>query len=306
MTFTESKGGSRTAPTVFEGVWPALITPFREDAIDRETFRRLIDFQIGHGVHGVVPCGTTGESATLSHHEHRSVIDLALEAVDGRVPVLAGSGSNSTRETIALTRSAQASGAAGALLITPYYNKPTQNGLMRHYLAVADAVDLPLVLYNVPGRTAVDMLPETIARLAEHPNIIAIKEATADMERASWIRRLCGDAILLISGDDATFFPFLAVGGRGVISVCANIAPRHMVALWRHWNMGNLDAARREHEELLEINRLLFCETSPIPVKAAAAMLDLCGPELRLPLFRISEPNRILLRAEMERLALLP
>lgn len=289
---------------MFEGVFTALITPFNDDRVDEAALTRLIDFQIRAGIAGLVPCGTTGESATLSHEEHRRVIEVCVQHAAGRVPVIAGTGSNATSETVALTRFAKEVGAAGALLITPYYNKPTQEGLFRHYQTVADAVDLPLVLYNVPGRTAVDMQPETVARLADTPHIVAIKEATADMERAAVLWQLCGEKITLISGDDATFLPFLAVGGGGVISVSANIAPQHMVALWQHWQQGQLTDARRVHAQLLDINRQLFCETNPIPIKAAVAMMGLCGPEIRLPLTPLVDGHRPALQHAMQNLGL--
>ncbi|MBF0426915.1 MAG: 4-hydroxy-tetrahydrodipicolinate synthase [Magnetococcales bacterium] len=277
---------------MFEGVICALITPFQDGRVDGPSMRRLIDYQISQGVQGIVPCGTTGESATLSHDEHREVIRLCLEHVNGRVPVIAGTGSNSTAESIALTRFAREAGASGALLITPYYNKPTQNGLVTHYRAVAEAVDIPLVLYNVPGRTAVDMQAETVARLAELPNVVGVKEATANMERASTIRALCGDKITLLSGDDATFMPFLAVGGHGVISVSANVAPAQMAAIYKSWRAGDSKGALRAHDALLALNQKLFCETNPIPIKAAAHMLGLCGPEIRLPLTPMSDVHR--------------
>lgn len=289
---------------MFKGVFTALITPFRDGQVDTTALANLIEFQINNGISGLVPCGTTGESATLSHTEHRHVIDTCLRVVNGRVPVIAGTGSNSTAETIELTRFAQEAGANGALLITPYYNKPTQEGLVRHYRTVADAVDIPLVLYNVPGRTGVDMQADTITRLATHPNIVAVKEATANMERASVILQQTDGQISLLSGDDATFLPFLAVGGKGVISVTTNIAPDQMVELWNHFCKGDLTASRRCHTRLLEINRLLFCETNPIPVKAAAAMMGLCGPEIRLPLTPLAESYREPLRQAMRRIGL--
>ena len=289
---------------MFKGVFTALITPLKNGHVDDEALARLIEWQIAGGVDGVVPCGTTGESATLSHAEHRHVIEFCVQRVAGRVQVIAGTGSNATSETIELTRFAQEVGASGALLITPYYNKPTQEGLFYHYQTVADAVDLPLVLYNVPGRTAVDMKPETVARLAKHGRIVAIKEATADMERASLLLQLCGDDMTLISGDDATFLPFLAIGGHGVISVTANIVPDQMVALWQHCLKSDWATARRLHGRLLDINRRLFCETNPIPIKAAAAMMGLCGPEIRLPLTPLAETYRPSLRQAMEDLGL--
>ncbi|MBF0454136.1 MAG: 4-hydroxy-tetrahydrodipicolinate synthase [Magnetococcales bacterium] len=289
---------------MFEGVFSALITPFTNGRFDRQAFTRLVEYQIQQGISGVVPCGTTGESATLTHDEHKEVIQFCVELVNGRVPVIAGTGSNATQESIALTRFAKEVGADGALLITPYYNKPTQEGLYQHYKAVATAVDIPIVLYNVPGRTAVDMGADTVARLAETANIVAVKEATANLERASIIHKKCGDSIALISGDDATFLPFLAVGGRGVISVSANIATAAMVALWKAWLRGDWATAHARHQDLLDLNGLLFCETSPIPIKAAAEMLGLSGPELRLPLTPLSPEHRQPLRQAMEALNL--
>jgi 4-hydroxy-tetrahydrodipicolinate synthase len=290
---------------MFEGVFSALVTPFDGGQLDRSAMDRLLEYQIQGGVAGVVPCGTTGESATLDHAEHREVIRSCVERVAGRVKVIAGTGSNSTAETIQLTRYAKEVGADGALLITPYYNKPGQEGLFLHYKAVSEAVDLPLLLYNVPGRTAVDLQPQTVARLAEIETIVAIKEATADMERAAVIRQLCGDKMALISGDDATFLPFLVVGGQGIISVTANVAPSAVVGLWDAWKAGDLPGARGHHERLLALNRALFCETNPIPVKAAAAMMGLCGPEIRLPLTPLAASNRPLVLASLRGLGLL-
>ncbi|MBF0382669.1 MAG: 4-hydroxy-tetrahydrodipicolinate synthase [Magnetococcales bacterium] len=290
---------------MFEGVFSALITPFSNGSFDKDAMARLVEYQLEQGITGVVPCGTTGESATLNHQEHKDVIRFCVELVAGRVPVIAGTGSNATAESIELTRFAKEVGADGALLITPYYNKPTQQGLYQHYKAVANAVDMPIVLYNVPGRTALDMQADTIARLAKISNIVAVKEATANMERASIIHKQCGDDITLISGDDATFLPFLAVGGGGVISVSANIATKAMVALWQAFKDGDWQTARRHHQDLLDLNGLLFCETSPIPIKAATAMMGLCGPELRLPLTELEEKNREPLRQAMLELGLL-
>lgn len=291
---------------MFTGVFTALVTPFKNGQVDYDALGRLIEFQIENRVNGVVPCGTTGESATLSHAEHRRVVEFCVQQVAGRVHVLAGSGSNATKETLTLSRFAKEARASGALLITPYYNKPTQEGLFQHYRAVAEAVELPLVLYNVPGRTAVDLTPETVARLAEHPRIVAIKEATADMQRASQLVQRCGHNMVLISGDDATFLPFLAVGGQGIISVTANVAPAQMVALWEAWQTGRVADAQREHARLLTLNGLLFCETNPIPVKTAVAMMGLCRPEMRLPLTPLSEIHRPPLQHAMEKLGLLP
>ncbi len=290
---------------MFEGVYSALVTPFADGGLDRDAMARLVEYQIEKGISGLVPCGTTGESATMTHDEHKEVIRFCVELAAGRVPVIAGTGSNATRESIELTRFAGEAGADGALLIAPYYNKPTQEGLYRHYKAVADAVDIPIILYNVPGRTALDMTADTVARLSEVANIVGIKEATANMERASIIHKRCGEAMTLISGDDATFLPFLAVGGKGVISVSANIATAAMVGLWRAWQSGDYVTAHRHHQELLDLHGLLFCETNPIPIKAAVNMMGLCSPELRLPLTPLAEENREPLRRAMEELNLL-
>ncbi|MBF0138767.1 MAG: 4-hydroxy-tetrahydrodipicolinate synthase [Magnetococcales bacterium] len=289
---------------MFKGVYTALITPFKDGGIDWDALGRLLDDQVEAGVSGVVPCGTTGESATLDHDEHRQVIQFCVERVQKRLHVVAGTGSNSTRESIALTRHARDVGADGALIITPYYNKPGQEGLVRHYTRIAEAVDIPIVLYNVPGRTAVDMTADTVIRLSQVKGIVAIKEATANMERAAVIHQRCGTAMTLLSGDDATFLPFLAVGGQGIISVTANIAPRLMVAVWQAWQQGDVGLARSRHEQLLDLNRILFCETNPIPVKAAAAMLGLCSEEIRLPLTPLAKDNQQRVRDVMGELGL--
>ncbi|MEO5365704.1 MAG: 4-hydroxy-tetrahydrodipicolinate synthase [Magnetococcus sp. WYHC-3] len=287
---------------MFEGVHVALVTPFREGRPDLEALTRIIEHVIAGGVAGLVPCGTTGESATMSHEEHREVIRHTVRQAAGRVKVMAGTGSNATAESIQLTRYAREVGADAALLITPYYNKPTQEGLYQHYRAVADAVDLPLFLYNVPGRTALDMSAETVIRLAQVPRIVGIKEATANMERASLVHQGTGGRMVLLSGDDATFLPFLAIGGHGVISVTANVVPAAVCAVYNAWRAGDTAAALVAHEALLELNGLMFCETNPIPVKAAMAMAGLCGPELRLPLTPLTSVNAQRLAAAMQRM----
>src|SRR5512139_2303704 len=251
----------------FEGAITALVTPMRNGKVDEQGLVDLIEFQITRGIHGIVPCGTTGESATLSHEEHGRVIDIAVAESRGRVPVIAGTGSNSTAEALRLTRHAKEAGADGALLITPYYNKPTQEGLYRHFAHIAERVDIPIVLYNVPGRTGVNLLPETVARLTEFRNIVAIKEATADLRQASRIVELCGERIALISGDDFTVLPLLSVGGKGVISVVSNVAPALMARLVDAFAAGDLAAAREAHYRLLPLSEAMFIETNPIPVK---------------------------------------
>ncbi len=277
---------------MFKGAMTALVTPFSNGRFDEGAYRELIEFQIAGGIDGLIPCGTTGESATLSHQEHDRVVEFCVEVSAGRVPVIAGAGSNSTAEALRLTTHAREVGADGALLITPYYNRPTQEGLYRHYLSIADAVDIPMVIYNVPSRTGTDILPETLARLASHPNVVAVKEATGSLKRAAEIKRLCGDSLAMLSGDDFTFFPFLAVGGDGVISVVSNVVPKETAALYDAFAAGNLGEARRLHYLLFPLMEAMFLETNPIPVKAALAAMGKIREELRLPLVPLAEKHR--------------
>ncbi len=277
---------------MFRGAITALVTPFRNGRVDEEAYRELIDWQIRQGVDGIVPCGTTGESATLSHEEHNRVIDIAVDEAKGRVPVIAGTGSNSTAEAIRLTRHAKEAGADGALLITPYYNKPTQEGLYQHYKRVAEETKFPLVLYNVPSRTGVNLLPETVARLAEIPDIVGIKEATGDMRQVSEILEKCGDKISVLSGDDFTVLPLLSLGVRGVISVVSNVAPADMAELVRAFDSGDLARARELHYRLMPLARAMFFETNPIPVKTALSLMGKIHLELRLPLCEMKPENR--------------
>ena len=274
---------------MFRGAYTALITPFKNGRIDDEALTRLVNDQIDGGIHGLVPCGTTGESPTLSHAEHVHVVEVVMRAAAGRVPVLAGAGSNSTREAIDLSRACKELGVAGTLQITPYYNKPPQEGLVRHFTEVADAVGLPIILYNVPGRTGVDLQPQTVATLAKHPLVQGIKEATGDMHRAAQIRELCGPDFDLLSGDDFTLLPFLSVGGDGVISVVTNIDPGVMAQMCEAAKEGDWARARTCHQKQLPLCRALFTESNPIPVKAAMAMLGRCEPEIRSPLRPLPE-----------------
>ncbi|MBW1823757.1 MAG: 4-hydroxy-tetrahydrodipicolinate synthase, partial [Deltaproteobacteria bacterium] len=264
---------------------------FKEGKIDEEGFRDLIEFHITNGTDAIVPCGTTGESATLTHKEHEQLIDLSIEAANHRVPVIAGTGSNSTAEAIKLTTYAKKTGADGALLITPYYNKPTQEGLYNHYKAIAEETDLPLILYNVPSRTAVNMLPETVARLSEMPTIVGIKEATGSLRQICDIIHLCGEKCSVFSGDDFTNYPILAVGGKGVISVTANIMPDKIAAMYDAFESGNFDKSRELHYQLLELHNSLFLETNPIPVKTALSLMGKISPEMRPPLSPMSPGN---------------
>ena len=277
---------------MFKGSMVAIVTPFRDGKVDDRALGELIEWHIASGTDAIVPCGTTGEAATLSYEEHEHVVEFTIKKVAGRVPVIAGTGSNSTDETIMLTRHAKEAGADGALLITPYYNKPTQEGLYRHFKAVADDVDIPIVLYNVPGRTSVNMLPATAARCAQIENIVAIKEATANLQQISEIIELCGDKMAVLSGDDFTVLPTLAIGGMGVISVSANCAPSDMAALCDLFFAGDLEGARKVHYKLQPLNQAMFFETNPIPVKTALAMMGKIAPEFRLPLCPMSEPNK--------------
>ncbi len=281
---------------MFKGALTALVTPFRDGEIDEEALRSLIERQIEGGVQGLVPCGTTGESATLTHDEHNRVIDITIEAAAGRLPVIAGTGSNSTAETIRLTRHAEKAGAQAALLITPYYNKPSQAGLFAHFRSVAEAVDLPLILYNVPGRTGLNMLPETVARLSEFDNIVGIKEATGDLSQVSRVIELAMDGFNVISGDDFTTLPLLSIGGSGVISVTSNIVPSDVSSMIKAFFSGDTDGARALHYRLSPLNRAMFLETNPVPVKTALAMLGQLKEEFRLPLVRLSGENRDKLR----------
>jgi 4-hydroxy-tetrahydrodipicolinate synthase len=291
---------------MFQGSIVAIVTPFVDDAVDEETLRALVEFQIESGTDAIVPCGTTGESSTLDYVEHDRVIRIVVEQVNKRVPVIAGVGSNSTREAIQITRHAKELGADGALLVTPYYNKPSQEGLFLHYKSIADAVALPQVLYNVPGRTAVNLLPETVARLAVHPNIVAIKEATGSLQQASEVLALCGENITVLSGDDFITLPMLACGAKGVISVTANIMPSEVAALVDAFFAGNLEEARRLHLYLLRISNAMFIETNPVPVKTGVALMGRCRDEVRLPLAPLAEANRARLTAVMEEYGLIP
>jgi 4-hydroxy-tetrahydrodipicolinate synthase len=278
---------------MFWGSYVALITPFRDGAVDEEAFRSIVDWHVEQGTHGLVPCGTTGESPTLSHDEHMRVTELCVAAAKGRVTVLAGTGSNSTDEAIMLTRHAKECGADGALVVTPYYNKPTQEGLYQHYKAIHDAVpEFPIVIYNIPGRSVVDMSVATMARLAELPGIAGTKDATADLVRPLATRLAIGDDFAIMSGEDATAVPLLAQGGDGCISVTANVAPRPLAEMHNAWRAGDLDTVFTINKRLLPLHDALFAETSPAPVKYAASLLGLCDADLRLPMVEIGPATK--------------
>jgi 4-hydroxy-tetrahydrodipicolinate synthase len=277
---------------MFKGSIVAIVTPFKKGKVDEKALGDLIEWHIKQGTNAIVPCGTTGESATLDYKEHHRVIEFTIQTVNKRVPVIAGTGANATDETIMITKGAKKAGADGALLVSPYYNKPTQEGLYRHYKTVAEAVRIPIILYNVPGRTAVNMLPFTVARLAEIKNIVAIKEATGDMRQVSEVIRLCGDRITVLSGDDFTTLPLMALGGKGVISVSANVMPKLVSDMCAFWEQGRFDEARKIHYTLEPLNASMFIETNPIPVKTALAMMGKIKEEFRLPLCEMAKANR--------------
>ena len=280
---------------MFEGIHTALITPFRDDQVDEDALRKLVERQIEAGIDGLVPCGSTGESATLSQLEHRTVVEIVIDAAAGRVPVIAGTGSNSTREAIEFTAHARDAGADAALLLSPYYNKPTQEGIYAHYATIAQETGLPLIVYNIPGRTASNIAPETVARLARLPGIVGIKEASGDLEQIAHVIAKCPSDFDVLSGDDAITLPLLSIGGKGVISTTSNVAPNHVLELVRSFEVGDVARARQLHYDLLPLFDALFCETNPIPVKAAAAALGWCEDEIRLPLTKLGD-------AELERL----
>lgn len=290
---------------MFKGSITALITPFRDGAIDEAAFRKLIDWQIAEGSNGVVPCGTTGESPTLSHQEHRRVTEICIETVNKRVPVIAGCGSNSTTEAIGLTQHAQEAGADAALVVTPYYNKPTQEGLFRHFQAIHDATDLPIIIYNIPGRSAVDMTVETMARLAALPRIVGVKDATADLGRATRQRNACGPDFCMLSGEDITALGFNAHGGQGCISVTSNIAPRLCAEFQALTLKGDYAAALKLQDRLSVLHDAMFVETSPGPVKYAASLLGLCSPEMRLPMAPVSDRTKAVVEAALKTAGLL-
>ena len=278
--------------TKFRGAFVAIVTPFEDGKLDEKGLTDLIEFQIENGTHGIVPCGTTGESATMSHQEHHRVVELTIGVVGGRVPVLAGTGSNSTSETIELTRHAKSAGAAGALIITPYYNKPSQEGLYQHFKAVAESVDIPIILYNVPSRTSVNMLPATVARCAQIDNIVGIKEATGSLNQVSEVIRLCPDDFAVLSGDDFTAMATVAVGGTGVISVTSNVAPKDMADMMDAALAGDFGRARELHYKLFPLMQAMFIDTNPVPAKTTLELMGkIKSATPRLPLYSMSDAN---------------
>jgi 4-hydroxy-tetrahydrodipicolinate synthase len=276
---------------MFSGSMVALVTPFKNGQVDWPSLEALVEFHLENGTNGIVPCGTTGESATLSHAEHDEVIRIVIKTVNKRVPVIAGTGSNSTDEAVRLTQEAERSGADGALMISPYYNRPTQEGIYQHYKKVASAVGIPLIVYNIPGRTGSKIEPETLARLAEITNVAGVKEATGSVDQAIDVIRLCGDRLAVYSGEDSLIYSLMSLGGKGVISTVANVAPKQTAQLAQACLAGRWDEARKMQFQLIPLIRSLFIETNPIPVKAALALMGKCSGELRLPMTPMAESN---------------
>jgi len=290
---------------MFQGSIPALITPFASGKVDSVAFKKLVEWQIAEGSDGLVPCGTTGESPTLSHEEHMHVTELCIEAAAGRVPVIAGAGSNSTDEAIMLARHAKKAGAQAALVVMPYYNKPTPEGQYLHFKAVHDSVDIPIIIYNIPGRSVVDMSVETMARLAKLPNIVGVKDATGDLVRPIQTHNALGESFCQLSGEDATALAHLVGGGKGCISVSANVAPRLVSDMQRAWREGRLKDAIDIQYRLMPLHDALFCESSPGPVKYVAEILGICSAEARLPICEISDESKKKVRAAMVSVGLL-
>ena len=289
----------------YQGSYCALITPFKDDKFDEKSFIKIVEWHIKQGTRGIVPCGTTGESPTLSHEEHKEVVELAVEVADKEVQVMAGSGSNSTLEAISLTKHAKKSGADSALIVVPYYNKPTQQGLYEHYIKIADSVDFPLFIYNIPGRSIVDMNNDTIAKLSEHENIIGIKDASNNLSRPRIIRNMITHKhFYQLSGEDETQLHFLAEGGDGVISVTANVAPKLISQLHNFWQENKFEEALNINKKLANLNRILFIESNPSPVKFAAFKMGMCKEEIRLPLTKASGKCQRLIIEQIEELGL--
>jgi 4-hydroxy-tetrahydrodipicolinate synthase len=288
---------------MFSGSIVAIVTPFKNGLIDEKAYEKLVEFQIANGTKGIVPCGTTGESATLSHTEHNYLVKLTCDIVQKRVPVIAGTGSNSTAEAIALTARAKEVGANAALLISPYYNKPTQEGLYQHFKKIAEEIDFPIVIYNVPSRTAVSINPDTVARLSEIKQIVAIKDATGNLDYTSEVVSKCN--ITILSGNDSQTFPMMALGAKGVISVAANIIPKDVAEMVDSFLDGDIEKAKKLHFKMFKLFNALFYETNPIPVKAALELMGIIGSEIRLPLTKMSEDNKAKLIKEMEEYGLL-
>ncbi|MEK6732320.1 MAG: 4-hydroxy-tetrahydrodipicolinate synthase [Candidatus Omnitrophota bacterium] len=276
---------------MFEGAMAALVTPFKKEKVDEKKLAEIVEFHIKNGTSGIVPCGTTGESATLSYEEHDRVIEIVIEAANKKIAVIAGTGSNSTAEALMLTKHAKKAGADASLQVSPYYNRPTQEGLYQHFKTIAEEIDMPMIVYNIASRTGVNIEPETMQRLSKVRNIAGVKESSGSLEQMSRIRYLCGDKFDLISGDDALTLPLLSIGGTGVISVVNNIVPKDVADMVSKFKKGDLEGARKLHYKLLPLIKAVFLETNPVPVKTAMALMGMIEPGVRLPLWEMSEPN---------------
>jgi len=290
---------------MFKGSLVALITPFKDGKVDEPAFQRFVEWQIEQGTHGLVPCGTTGESPTLSHDEHKRVVELCIEAAAGRVPVIAGAGSNNTAEAIDLTQHAKKAGADGVLVVTPYYNRPTQEGLYQHFKAVNDCADIPIIIYNIPPRSVVDMSVETMARLSKLPNIVGVKDATTDLQRPSLEKMACGDDFCLLSGEDGTAIGYLAQGGHGCISVTANVAPKLCAMMHEAWQQSAIQRAQQINMQLMPVHEAMFYQRSPAGPKYGAHLLGHCEPETRLPMTPAEPKTKDIVKAAMEEAGLL-
>ena len=290
---------------MFKGSMVALVTPFKDNTVDEEALRKLARFQIENGTAVLVPCGTTGESATLSSEEHENVIDIVINEAKGKAKVVAGTGSNNTAEALKFTKHAKEAGTDGALIITPYYNKPTQEGIYQHFKALSDNIDVPLVAYNIASRTGRNIEPATMARIAKLKNVVAVKEASGDLKQMADIKRLCGDDFDLISGDDALTLPLLAIGGVGVISVVANIVPKDVSEMIKAYEKGNLEKARKIYYKLMPLVNAMFIETNPIPVKTSMGLMGMLEPTLRLPMCAMSEANVVKLKKVLKEYGLI-
>ena len=294
-----------TGAALFQGSYVALVTPFANGAVDEAAFRKLVSWQIDQGTNGLIPVGTTGESPTLNHDEHKQVVEICIDEAAGRVPVIAGAGSNATAEAVDFVRHASGVGADAVLVVTPYYNKPTQNGLMRHYEAVADASDIPVIIYDIPGRSVVSMDIDTMVALAEHENIIGVKDSSEDLSRPTKLANAIGSGFSLLSGEDGTALPFRAAGGHGCISVTANIAPRLLSEMHAAWNKGDIAGAMAINARLMPLHSAMFCETSPGPVKYAASLLGMGSEDMRLPMTAISDVSKQSIKHIMQQLQLI-
>ena len=290
---------------LFHSSYTALLTPFKDNKVDYSSYKELIDFQINNGTHGLVPVGTTGESPTLSHDEHKKLIEVCIEQSNGRVPVIAGAGSNSTSEAVDFVKHACSAGADGLLVVTPYYNKPTQSGLLAHYNELIKHASKPIIIYDIPGRSVIQMTDETMAKLAQDQFIVGVKDATADLTRPTRLQNIIGDNFIQLSGEDGTALAYLAAGGHGCISVTANIAPNLLSRMHNAWKQGDINTAQEINKKLMPLHDALFCETSPGPLKYAASLLGICSSDARLPLVEIEEDSKLKVKDALKKTGLI-